>query len=133
MRGRIPLADEISSIGPLKNRTKKRKLVVENEGNSYVDPRSSRKILKIAQDLVDDEEQAVNKGLRNFNPAFKIESRILDVENEDPGDDGEPEAWEDEDDEWVAELVSTSLQECVRELIIMEGCRPKRSEHLQQV
>ena len=107
--GRVPLADEISAIGLLKNRSKKRKPVVENESDNYVDSRSSRKILKIAQDLAEEEEKATDKIRLIPNSAFTIESRFLDTENDEPEDDEDAEVWEDEDHEEIAEVVSTLL------------------------
>ena len=109
MRGRLPLADEIAAIGPLKNRTKKRKSVSEHEGDSFVDSRSSRKILKIAQDLAEDEGKAASEDFLTSNPVFEIESRILNAENEDPWDDQESKVWEDEEYEGIAEAVSAHL------------------------
>ena len=104
-RGRVPLADEIESIGPLKNRAKKRKSVVENEGNTYLDTKSSRKILRIGQDLADEEAEAANQDAHASNTAFNLDSRHLDVENEDPEDEEVHEAWEDEDSEGFPEVV----------------------------
>ena len=106
VNGRVPLAEEISAIGPLKNRTKKRKSTTEYEGDSHVDPRSSRKILRIAQDLVDEEQHTANDGASLPNTAFEIDSRVLDVENKDLEEDEAPEAWGDEDHEDIEEVVS---------------------------
>lgn len=108
-RGRVPLADEIATAGPLKNRTKKRKSTTDSEAYSYVDSKSSRKILKIAQDLADDEEQAAQASVLLPNPAFNIESRVLDVEDEDFEEEGEEsELWGDEDHGVGPEIVCVS-------------------------
>lgn len=106
-RGRVPLADEIAAVGPLKNRSKKRKTLTDDEAHTYVDSKSSRKILKIAQDLADDEEQAAKENNVLSSAAFQIDSRSLNVENEDLDEqDGDAEAWGDEDDEVGGEPVS---------------------------
>lgn len=110
-RGRVPLADEIAAVGPLKNRTKKRKPTIDNEADNYVDSRSSRKILKIAQDLADDEDRAAKEGISLPSTAFDIESRTLDVENADLGEEGEgSDGWGEEDNEAVEDDVSVSIQ-----------------------
>ena len=106
-RGRVPLADEIAAVGPLKNRSKKRKTLTDDEAHTYVDSKSSRKILKIAQDLADDEEQAARENQGLSSTAFQIESRLSNVENEElDEEDEDPEAWGDEDNEVDGEPVS---------------------------
>ena len=124
-RGRVPLADELATIGPLKNRSKKRKPVSENEGDSYVDSRSSRKILKIAQDLAEDEEKVASNHLSKSNPLFEIESRRLEAEHEDSWDDDETRTWEDEDFGDIAEVVSLLGQRQTQELMEVQGCRSR--------
>ncbi len=108
-RGRVPLADEISSIGPLKNRIKKRKSVAESEDYTYLDTKSSRKILRIAQDLADDEAKNATHDVPIKNSAFGLNSRLLDTGSDDPEDDEAPEAWEDEGSEGFQGVVSIYL------------------------
>ena len=108
-RGRVPLADEIESTGILKNRTKRRKSIQENEDSTYLDTKSSRKILKIAQDLADEEASSHNKDVPVTNAAFDLDSRFVGREDDDLGDDEAPEAWEHEDYEGLPGVVSTHL------------------------
>lgn len=106
--GHIPLAEDLTASGPLRTKSKKRKVGADNDdefslrGNDYVDARSSRKILKIGQDLQEEEVAEHKSNLPN--PAFTFESRFGGddrVESEDEllarrhtdyEDDGE-EAW----------------------------------------
>lgn len=113
---RAPLEEDILKTGPLKNKSKKRKTRPENDNDGYVDSRSSRKILKIGQDLAEEEEKE-NKATAP-NPAFTFESRFGgDDESEDGAprhDDDDDEAWGDEGDDVVEEIVCAipqSLQE----------------------
>lgn len=113
--GHVPLAEDITASGPLRTKSKKRKLRADNDDefslkdNDYVDARSSRKILKIGQDLQDEEIAEHKSNLPN--PAFTFESRFGGdddgVESEDEllarrkseyGDDGE-EAWGSDSDD----------------------------------
>ncbi len=99
-----PLSDDIVATGPLREKTKKRKTRPDDAGDKFVDSGSSRKILKIGQDLLEEEqeEDAVNAP----NPAFAFESRF--AEESDPDEDARidnEEAWGDEDEEVVEEVV----------------------------
>ena len=95
----MPLEQDILSTGPLKAKSnKKRKAQPEAEDAGYVDSKSSRKILKIGQDLADEEQEENAAGAPN--PAFSFESRyggenISDDDNQRYDDE---EAWGDEDD-----------------------------------
>lgn len=112
--GHVPLAEDITASGPLRTKSKKRKLRADNDDefslkdNDYVDARSSRKILKIGQDLQDEEIAEHKSNLPN--PAFTFESRFGGdddgIESEDEllarrekayEDDGE-EAWGSDSD-----------------------------------
>ena len=96
-RRHVPLEQDLVATGPLRARTKKRKARPEEDGAGYVDSRSSRKILKIGQDL-EDEVQQENVAMAP-NPAFTFESRfggISEPEEDDVRHDDE--AWGDEDD-----------------------------------
>ena len=107
-RRHAPLEEDITATGPLRHRSKKRKTRPEDDGSGYVDSRSSRKILKIGQDLADEEQREVLAAAPN--PAFTFESRFggtSEPEEEEEEDDGryDDEAWGDDDDEVVEEVV----------------------------
>lgn len=99
-----PLEEDLTATGPLRHRSKKRKARPEDDGGGYVDSRSSRKILKIGQDLADEEQQEI--GAAAPNPAFTFESRFGGASASE-GEDGryDDEAWGDEEDEIVEEDV----------------------------
>ena len=103
-RHQNPLAEDILATGPLRQRSKKRKAKEDDDENSYVDSRSSHKILRIGQELAneDQEETKVEKS----NPAFNFESRNGDGSDhdQDEGFDDE-EAWGDDVEEEIEEIV----------------------------
>ena len=103
-RRHAPLEEDLTATGPLRLRSKKRKARPEDDGNGYVDSRSSRKILKIGQDLADEEQQEIVTAAPN--PAFTFESRFGGA-SEPEEEDGrcEDEAWGDEEDDIVEEVV----------------------------
>lgn len=93
-----PLAEEyapsleLKQKAPKKNKKRSRD---ENEGDGYVDSKSSRKILDIAQELADEAEsetKARRPAPSKSNPAFDFETRL----GEDDGED-ETAQYEDED------------------------------------
>jgi essential nuclear protein 1 len=100
-----PLAEDISTTGGLlrtKSSTGKRKSRSDEDanGDGYIDAPSSRKILAIAQDLADEDDEdrkAVAKAAAP-NPAFAIDSRFGD--EEDNAEGGKAPAYEDEE-EWM--------------------------------
>ena len=96
-RRHAPLEEDIVATGPLRQRSINRKSRSEDDGSDYVDSRSSRKILKIGQDLAD-EEQRENVAAAP-NPAFTFESRFGGT-SEPEEEDGQydDEAWGDEED-----------------------------------
>ncbi|KAL8948763.1 MAG: hypothetical protein Q9222_005074 [Ikaeria aurantiellina] len=97
-----PLSEDIISTGPLREKSRKRKVKPEDEDDRFVDSRSSRKILKIGQDLADEIHEET--GPKAQNPAFTFESRFGDENvspREDQGDD--EEAWGDEEEDYMAE------------------------------
>ena len=106
-----PLADEIASAGLLSTKSKKRKTKHDDEDEEarYVDSRSSRKILKIGQELAD--EDSDDAAPEKPNPAFTFDSRIA-TETVSGDDDDAPEMeddeWGDEEDEVVEEVVCRS-------------------------
>ena len=103
------LAQEYSPTQPLKQKPAKRRRTAkeDDDRDSYVDSKASRKILKIGQDLVeeDDAENSVARPTQP-NPAFTFDLRIGNETNEqrqeqdeDEDDDDDADAWSDEDDQ----------------------------------
>ncbi|KAL9002011.1 MAG: hypothetical protein Q9188_005038 [Gyalolechia gomerana] len=97
-----PLSEDLVAIGPLREKSKKGKSKSEAD-DRFVDSKSSKKILKIGQDLADE----VNQGIRIQPPnsAFTFESRFA---NEDEpalvGQIDDEEAWGDEDENVIEEV-----------------------------
>lgn len=108
VRRHKPLSDDISSTGPLRTKSNKRKAKPEDEEDKYVDSRSSRKILKIGQDLVD-EEQEENVALEP-NPAFSLKSRLGAETQGDEDAEIVDEEWGDEDDEDINTAVGLKFE-----------------------
>lgn len=99
-----PLAEDLVATGNLRVKSNKRKAKAEDEEDRFVDSRSSRKILKIGQELID-EDQKENAPILP-NPAFTFESRF--ATEEQPEDDelaGDEDGWEAEEEENVVEEV----------------------------
>lgn len=107
---RLPLEDEILRTGPLRTKSKKRKARPDTEDVGYVDSKSSRKILKIGQDLADEEEK--ENATVEPNLAFTFESRFGgdDASEEDDTQQDDDEAWGDEEGDVVEEQVCTGHQ-----------------------
>lgn len=104
-RRHAPLEEDLTATGPLRQRSKKRKARPEDDGSGYVDSRASRKILKIGQDLADEEQREIAAVAPN--PAFTFESRFGKASEPEEEDDGryDDEAWGDEEDDIVEEVV----------------------------
>lgn len=104
------LPDEIVSTGLLSTKSKKRKAKHEDEDEEarYVDSRLSRKILKIGQDLADEELEDIE--VAKPNSAFTFNSRVTTetVSDDDDALEIEDDAWGDEEDEFVEEVVCQS-------------------------
>ncbi|KAL8726060.1 MAG: hypothetical protein Q9181_006190 [Wetmoreana brouardii] len=98
------LSEDIVSTGPLREKSsKKRKAKPDGEEDSYVDSKSSRKILKIGQDLAD--EVQGETAVKTLNPAFAFESRFGDEdEPTGEGQEDDEEAWGDEEEDVVEEV-----------------------------
>ncbi len=95
-RRHAPLADDIVATGPLRSKSKKRKVRAEDETDTHVDSRSSRKILKIGQELADEERE--ENGAAAPNPAFAFESRLgEDSADEEDVRRHDEDAWRDEE------------------------------------
>ena len=104
-RRHAPLEQDLTATGPLRARSKKRKSRPEVEDQEYIDSRSSRKILKIGQDLVDEEHE---ENLASApNPAFTFASRFGEESGSEEGAarNSDEEEWVDEADEVVEEVV----------------------------
>ncbi|MCJ1286424.1 snoRNA-binding rRNA-processing protein [Xylographa opegraphella] len=102
-RHQKPLADDLVTTGLLRNKSKKRKSNRDDDaGDAFVDSKSSRKILKIGQELTEEDQQASKP--RPPNTAFTSESRFgaSDSDNEPLYEDAEE--WGDEDNEVVDEV-----------------------------
>jgi essential nuclear protein 1 len=91
-----PLEDDLTASGGiLKTKAAKRKSRHQEEGEQFVDSKSSRKILKIGQELAD--EAAEENEVQKPNAAFNFDTRFEDEEVEEPYE--EAEAWGDEEEE----------------------------------
>ncbi|MCJ1474410.1 snoRNA-binding rRNA-processing protein [Lambiella insularis] len=102
LRHQKALADDLSATGPLRTKSRKRKARREDEaGDSFVDSKSSRKILKIGQELAEEDEAASKPQLANA--AFTFESRF-DESGPDEEHHDDEEDWGDEDDNAVEEV-----------------------------
>ena len=114
--GRVPLADELLATGPLRTKSKKRKAKREDEVDGFVDSKPSRKILKIGQEL--EEEDREQQRLEAPSSAFTFESRFPE-EDEPQGAEAEDEdEWEDDGEEIIDEAVSDFLS-CPQTLKLM--------------
>jgi len=91
-----PLAEEYSATQAFKSKApKKRNRKDENDEDNVIDTKASRKILKIGQELADeDEEERKSRFPAPPNAAFAFETRFpQDVESEE-----ETGKWDDEED-----------------------------------
>jgi essential nuclear protein 1 len=75
-----PLEVDVTASGPLKSKPEKRKSRHQDEGDQFVDSKASRKILRIGQQLADEDEEQSN--VQKPNPAFDFDSRI-EIEEEE--------------------------------------------------
>lgn len=96
-----PLSEDIAATGPLRSKPPKRKAKqLRDEDDKYVDSRSTQKILKIGQDLLENDKE--ESGVFSPNRAFSFESRFgqddrLDFQDKDDEDWGDEEVDEIED------------------------------------
>ncbi|KAI4208605.1 MAG: hypothetical protein LQ348_000082 [Seirophora lacunosa] len=97
-----PLSEDLVATGPLRTKSNKRKSRPEDDESRYVDNKSSKKILRIGQDLVDevDGEERVPPP----NPAFAFESRFGDKEEAAyAGPYEDEEAWGNDEEDVIDE------------------------------
>lgn len=111
-----PLAEEYSPSQPLKQRAVKKRKTTQADEDNVVGSKASRRILKIGQDLVE-EDLAEQKKLQP-NSAFDFQARL----EEPVEDDEEEEVYENDDDAWgsedeiVEEIVRHTASKLEREL-----------------
>jgi essential nuclear protein 1 len=95
LRRHNPLEDDLLATGPLRSKPSKRKSGKQDDSEeNFVDSRASRKILRIGQELADEEEETLR--IPKPNTAFDFNSRFED-EDQEAGYEDE-EAWGDEDE-----------------------------------
>jgi essential nuclear protein 1 len=98
-----PLAEEYAPSYPFKQKASHKKRKSRSDGDEeeeqIVDTKASRKILRIGQELADEDNAQRKKTLESgvLNPAFSFDNRFGgDVESEEEG--ATYEEWEDEDE-----------------------------------
>lgn len=133
MKRHNPLAQDIETSGGrlrTKSVTGKRKSRSdeENRGDGYIDARSSKKILAIAQDLADEdaEERKVNSNPKPRKDAFEFDSRF--AENDDENDYAGQNA--EDEQEWLPEEEVEILEEDLdpEELAVYKKFLPEGDE-----
>ncbi|OAX80285.1 hypothetical protein ACJ72_05389, partial [Emergomyces africanus] len=106
-RRHVPLADDILSTGHLRTKSSKRKSRSdEDDGDHYLDSKTSKKILQIGQDLADEDAEESRAALAatgiKRNTAFDFESRFGAEDEQGKEDDGDQygeEEWGDVEEE----------------------------------
>ena len=98
-----PLTESYISTASLKQRPQKRKKSEEDNGeNKYIDARESRKILKIRQELAE-EEQLLSESKAASDPIFpeRIDNNntALDIPHSSSDAYEEDDEWEDDADD----------------------------------
>lgn len=102
-----PLSEDIAATGPLRSKSSKRKAKqLGDEDDKHVDSRATRKILKIGQDLLENEKE--ESLVFPPNRAFSFESRF--------GQDDRPEFQDKDDEDWGDEEVDET-EDVVRSII----------------
>ena len=102
------LEDDLIATGLLRTKSNKRKAHKDlDDGDKFVDSKSSRKILKIGQELANEDIEETKAA--TLNTAFDFESRFdNEASSEEEGFRDDEEAWGDEDAEEVVEEVVSS-------------------------
>jgi essential nuclear protein 1 len=111
-RHQNPLSEDLAATGLLRTKAKKRKAGrADDARDGFIDARASRKILKIGQELVEEETE----GSKAIPPstAFTFESRF---DEHNPSEEElryeDEEGWGDEDDGVVEEVVCLATRIC---------------------
>ena len=100
-----PLSDDIVATGTLKAKSHKRKAKQEDgQEDGYIDSKSSRKILRIGQKLVDEEQEAGGRNVSDTALTFESRLNVEDSIEEDYHID-EEDAWGEEDEDISGEAV----------------------------
>ena len=101
-----PLSEDLSATGPLREKSKKRKAQSNYEtGDNFIDPKSSRKILKIGQDLANEEHVELTQTLPGT--AFTFGSRLEEADDSDEElRQLDEDTWGDDTDGFVEDVVS---------------------------
>ena len=90
------LEDDLIATGPLREKSKKRKAKRDDNEDGYIDSKSSRKILKIGQELEEEDRDLTEAA--PVNSAFTFASRLAESSDLDEGAQyDDEEAWGDED------------------------------------
>jgi essential nuclear protein 1 len=100
-----PLESDLTATVSQKNKAPKRKSRHQDEGDQFVDSKASRKILRIGQELADEDEE--ENQVQKPNTAFDFESRLEDEDGDELYEDGE--AWGDEEEVEEIELAPDDL------------------------
>lgn len=90
-----PLEADLTATVSQKNKQAKRRSRHQDEGEEFVDSKASRKILRIAQDLAD--EDGEGNEAQKPNSAFEFDSRF--PEDDEDGVYDDDQAWGDEEEE----------------------------------
>lgn len=102
-----PLSEDIAATGPLRSKSAKRKAKqLGDEDVKYVDSRSTRKILKIGQDLIENDKE--ESGVFPPNRAFLFESRFGQDDRLDFQTKGD-EDWGDEEVDEIEDVVCSKI------------------------
>ncbi|ATZ50576.1 Bcenp1 [Botrytis cinerea B05.10] len=104
-----PLEADLTASGPLKTKSGKRKSRNEDEEEKFVDSKSSRRILKIGQELADEDEAETQAA--KPNAAFNFDSRFENEDEEDEPEFGDEDGEEWGDDDEVPELVELAPED----------------------
>lgn len=91
------LEGDLVATAPLRTKSKKRKANKDDTGENFIDAKASRKILKIGQELEEEDQEA--RRTAPVSNAFTFESRAPDSSDADEGAQyDDDDAWGDEED-----------------------------------
>ncbi|KAI6247260.1 hypothetical protein HI914_04267 [Erysiphe necator] len=103
-----PLEADITAVASVKSRPPKRQKNFQNEAANFVDSKATRKILRMGQELEDEDLKERNSALKS---AFNFDVRIEYEENEEEEENEiEYDEWEDENAEEVFEVEVTDFE-----------------------